>query len=198
MAAADIRNIDQWDALRELNKGTSAHHKQTDNTMFNDSEGVTPTSTKQSADNLEKHFHNVYNREVEIDPSALDEIPDHEIMWDLADPPTFGEVKAAISKMNSSAKTGDGIAPAALKAISDNAKGLIAAMVIEIWKDPNKSVSEIPDEWHKNLLSIIFKGKGDKADPSNYRGVCLQAVLSKLTSSIIASRLNTLVEKTWD
>ena len=47
-----------------------------------------------------------------------------------------------------------------------------------------------PSVWNKGLISPIFKS-GDKYNPSNYRGICVNSNLSKLFCSILNSRLIT-------
>ena len=56
------------------------------------------------------------------------------------------------------------------------------------------SVGYYPDIWNQGLITPIFKS-GDKFDPSNYRGICVNSNLGKLFCSIINSRvLNFLTE----
>lgn len=56
------------------------------------------------------------------------------------------------------------------------------------------SVGYYPDFWNQGLITPIFKS-GDKFDPSNYRGICVNSNLGKLFCSIINSRvLNFLSE----
>jgi hypothetical protein len=42
---------------------------------------------------------------------------------------------------------------------------------------------------------MIYKGKGDKQDPANYRGISLLSTLSKVYKGVLARRLNEWVEK---
>ena len=47
-----------------------------------------------------------------------------------------------------------------------------------------------PSVWNKGLISPIFKN-GDRYNPNNYRGICVNSNLSKLFCSILNSRLIT-------
>jgi hypothetical protein len=41
----------------------------------------------------------------------------------------------------------------------------------------------------------IYKSKGDKQDPANYRGISLLSTLSKVYMEVLARRLNDWIEK---
>ena len=49
--------------------------------------------------------------------------------------------------------------------------------------------------WCEALLFSLYKGKGDRSDLSNYRGIVLLDVVSKLVSRVINSRLVWVVEQ---
>jgi hypothetical protein len=44
------------------------------------------------------------------------------------------------------------------------------------------------------LLCIIYKGKGDRKDPGNYKGIALLSALSKIYNRVLAKRLNDWTE----
>ena len=48
----------------------------------------------------------------------------------------------------------------------------------------------IPEEWKKAEIRPIYKIKGKKSDPSNYRPVSLTSVVSKVFEKIIKTRLS--------
>ncbi len=48
--------------------------------------------------------------------------------------------------------------------------------------------SEIPTEWDNAFLFVLYKGKGDRADPNNYRGITLKSHFLKLLEAILCSR----------
>jgi len=47
----------------------------------------------------------------------------------------------------------------------------------------------IPSEWTKGVILPIYKNKGNKKDPNNYRGITLLSCLGKLFTSLLNTRL---------
>ena len=66
--------------------------------------------------------------------------------------------------------------------------GLPSLMVITFWRS-----EEMPVEWETGLLKILPK-KGDKSDPSNYRGIMLLEVAYKIIANIVHMRLQRVLE----
>ena len=52
----------------------------------------------------------------------------------------------------------------------------------------------IPDEWSQGMISPIYKNKGDKANPDNYRGITILSCFGKLFTSVLNNRLNNYLE----
>ena len=52
----------------------------------------------------------------------------------------------------------------------------------------------IPDDWSKGIISPIYKNKGDKANPDNYRGIGMLSCFGKLFTAVLNSRLNKYLE----
>ena len=48
----------------------------------------------------------------------------------------------------------------------------------------------IPDIWCKGLIMPLYKNKGDKKDPDNYRGITLLSCLGKLFTACISDRIS--------
>ena len=44
------------------------------------------------------------------------------------------------------------------------------------------STSHIPKDWKRALVTPIYKGNGNKADPSNYRPISITPIISKFLS----------------
>jgi hypothetical protein len=62
---------------------------------------------------------------------------------------------------------------------------LITNFIKSYWQDNNCDF----ESWHTNILSLLYKGKGDSKDPKNWRPTCLKETTAKIISTIIAKRL---------
>lgn len=54
----------------------------------------------------------------------------------------------------------------------------------------------VTDDWLLGIIKPIYKGKGDRSQPENYRPITLLSCLGKLFTSIICDRLNTFADET--
>ena len=50
-----------------------------------------------------------------------------------------------------------------------------------------------PTYWCEGIITPIFKS-GNKQDPSNYRGICINSCLGKLFSAVLNNRLKSYVQ----
>ena len=53
---------------------------------------------------------------------------------------------------------------------------------------------KFPTEWNIGVIKPIYKKKGDRRSPANYRGITFTSCLGKLFTSILQSRLNKYIE----
>lgn len=52
----------------------------------------------------------------------------------------------------------------------------------------------IPEDWSHGIISPIYKNKGGKANPDNYRGITILSCFGKLFTAILNHRLNQYLE----
>merc|ERR1711963_630999 len=64
------------------------------------------------------------------------------------------------------------------------------ASPMKIMFDLTMRVGKIPHEWKKAEVKAIYKKKGSRKDPSNYRPVSLTSVVCKLMEKVIKNHLN--------
>ena len=57
------------------------------------------------------------------------------------------------------------------------------------------SNKDSPIDWNTGIMYLIYKGKGDINDLSNYRGITVNNSISKIFTTLINDRLNCLVEE---
>jgi hypothetical protein len=54
---------------------------------------------------------------------------------------------------------------------------------------------EMPSEWRKSTIKMLYKGKGDLSTPDAYRAVALEQTVFKVLIKLIAGRICPLLEK---
>src|SRR5678815_918799 len=54
---------------------------------------------------------------------------------------------------------------------------------------------EVPQDWQDSCLVPIYKGKGDKKECSNYRGISLLSVVGKIYGRIIIKNVKSITDK---
>jgi hypothetical protein len=184
-----------WQIIKELQLGSKAHHKDpTDSLNLRDPD--TQNIAVDDRDNIEivrSFYQKLYNRDdAPIDPAVLADVSQREILWEFADPPTIEEMRKGINKMKNNKAPGEsGVTAEAIKALSEASKEYVHALLVRFFLHHEISF----DEWQEAMLIIMYKGKGDQKDLKNFRGIVLQDILARLTSAIIAARLNQIVQK---
>ena len=176
-----------WDAVKVLKAGLMKT-KQSLAMAMQTSTGVRVTSAEEKTAVFKEHFEGLYGRTPEGDPSIIDSIPDHPIIWALGDVPTGLEKESAVRKLRNTAPGKSGLPAAAWKALmaTTETKELVFKIVDDVWIHEKQ-----PDEFNIGMLAILPK-KGDLSLPGNYRGIMMLEVAYKLVAIIVADRCNTI------
>ena len=109
----------------------------------------------------------------------------------VADPPiccgspSLMEVRAAIKQLAVGKAAGCcGIQAELLKAGGDAVLGSLHAVLSSVW-----NTGVIPADWKRGIVVPLYKGKGDRQDCNNYRGVTLLSVPGKVFARVILERV---------
>ena len=107
-----------------------------------------------------------------------------------ASPFSFEEYSAAVQKSKGKAPGPDGIHPAMLKSLDDEAGGIILGILNESW-----TRGQVPAAWKKaTILPILKPGKPPSAIKS-FRPVALTSVIAKTLESMVAVRMGVWAER---
>jgi hypothetical protein len=132
---------------------------------------------------LLRHFESLY---FDANAPPLPSIP-VSITVDVLDSPfTPTEIQSVLYKKSSRKSTGpDGFGIDFLRIFVFDPKlmEIVAAFFNLVYFSSN-----YPPDWGLSYLFILFKGKGDREDPNNYRGITLASQFSKLFSSCLNVR----------
>lgn len=103
------------------------------------------------------------------------------------------EVKQAIEFLKTKKASGfDGLPAEFIKysvCINENIIELFTKLFNRILE-----TQQIPDAWKIGIICNVYKNKGEKSNPDNYRGITLLPVISKIFLKILANRLQQWVE----
>ena len=138
------------------------------------------TNDEGKAELLVNYFSSVFTKEPQNDEmpffekrNYLNELDDIDITRDM--------VLKKLQKLKTDKSPGpDCIHPRVLKEVSE----AIATPVTIIFKTSLRT-KETPNDWKHANVSAIFKNKGKKTSPENYRPVSLTCILCKVMESII-------------
>lgn len=101
------------------------------------------------------------------------------------------DMQSAIQTMaNNKAPGASGIPAEALKALPPAALDVLLGLIQRFWTGAQATY----EEWQVAILKLLYKGKGDQKEPTNYRGIVLQDAFARLTSIIVTARLSKLLE----
>ena len=98
-------------------------------------------------------------------------------------------MEEAYKKLSSSSACLGPLKAALIKA----GKGVLASVLARLFTAVFRS-GKVPHEWLLGAITAIYKGKGDPAEPNNYRGITVGHVLGKLYALVLNLRLSAWAE----
>ena len=145
------------------------------------------TKTKDDAEKSELlncFFSSVFtNENLNNMPTMEDRIPENSSIH-TADV-SIEEMKALLKNLNPDKSPGtDEIHPRLLKECAAS-----LAKPLKILFDKTMSTCQLPDEWKTAEIRPIYKKKGSKQDPSNYRPISLTSVVCKVFEKVVKDQL---------
>ncbi|CAB3223438.1 unnamed protein product [Arctia plantaginis] len=137
-----------------------------------------------------EHFEEVFRSTTPIAPDTPQHTSLPSRLLDIkVDPPTHDAVAKAIPSLKIGKAPGlDLVTAEILNADLSSAVKVLAPLIKRIW-----TKEELPYDWNKGLL-ITMPKKGDLSQCSNWRGITLLSVPSKVFCKIILDRLSVVVE----
>lgn len=118
-------------------------------------------------------------------------LPQYEVDPSLDLSPTLDELQMAIKQMKNNKSPGvDGLPYEVYKYGGKIVITKIFELISLMWKNET-----IPSDFKESIISILFKGKGDKSDCNNYRGLSLTCTAGKIFGKIMSNRLRKFIDK---
>ena len=77
-----------------------------------------------------------------------------------------------------------GVPAKLLKAGGESITRWLRTVIVQVW-----STSVVPPDWRRGLVTPIYKGRGDRMDCNNYRGITLLSVPGKVLAHLLLNRI---------
>ena len=144
-----------------------------------------------SVDEFGNFFKNL-NRQDETNSFNVSlETPQKDPFDELNAPFTENELKNALKNLKNNKSTGpDEICNEQIKTSFPKMKHIYLKLFNIILE-----TGCFPEIWAEGMIVPIFKNKGSKNDPNNYRGITLLSCMSKFFNSVLNNRLKAVAEK---
>ena len=170
--------------LRNLHR----HHPKEYWNILKNSEGSKKSDPKVSMADFEKHFKHLNQEDNQneipnhnFDPSDIDPATIQEFNLDF----TLEEILKNIKSLKNNKSEGlDFVKNEYIK----NCPISVVELIVNLFNLILRT-GHVPHDWSIGLIVPIFKKKGSKFDPNNYRGITLLSCLGKLFTLCINSRL---------
>jgi hypothetical protein len=145
-------------------------------------------STNISLDTWTQHFSNILNKSKKNadDSLRLKGMLENYELQDPCTPFLDEEIKLCVQTLK------NGKAPGPDKILNEHLKLLVqcgfTSLITNLF---NKclQMSTVPKSWRLSTLKVLYKGKGEKGDVNNYRGIALSNTLYKLLDKTIIRRI---------
>ena len=174
--------------LRQLHR----HHPKEYWNILKNSEGTKKSEPKVSMADFEKHFKHLNQEDSQnnapthnFDPSDIDPSTIQDFNLDF----TVEEVLENIKSLKNNKSEGvDFVKNEYIK----NCPPSVVELIVKLFNLILRT-GHVPHDWSIGLIVPIFKKKGSKFDPNNYRGISLLSCLGKLFTLCINVRLTKFV-----
>ena len=142
-------------------------------------DGTKTKSDSEKAEVLNDFFKSVFTTE---DSSSFPKLDDYNFNEELKDIEIKEEeIQQMLEKLQPRKAPGpDGIPPGILSAAAKQLARPLATLFRQTLDE-----GKLPDEWKKALVSPIYKRKGSKTSPNNYRPVSLTCIVCKIMEKIV-------------
>ncbi len=154
-------------------------------------DGTSHTDPKGISEVFTSFFRNLYEK----DPSNPDLLKPFEYQsvhsWTtVTSPISVEEVQETIARGNALKSPGpDGLGYSLYKRFSNEISPVLTGVFNSFLAG-----CPLPDHWKKGITTLIYKDKGSKDDPNNYRPITLLNVDYKIFTSILAKRIQPILK----
>ena len=151
-----------------------------------------PPSVKV-CNNLRDHFSQHFNHADDSNPDVLNKLPPSinqqtftgKTYNVLCDPPTLDELRKIVARMRNGKSTLDLPKELLLETFqNDTRSSFLLNIASNIWQD-----HKVPASMKYVSIMPLWKSKGKRTCPENYRGISVQSILIKMIKSYVLEKV---------
>ena len=176
-----------WSIIRDTDKNSINALRKKD--------GLLSTSKKETLNTAKDYFQNLFKAteesDLDLEPTASSETINTTQSKKLLKHTNVKRVTKLLKNLKNRKASGpDGIPNEPFKIGGK----ILAPLLVRLF---NMILSNqcSPADWNTGIMHLIYKGKGDINDLTNYRGITVNNAISKIFTTLINDRLNSLVEQ---
>ena len=125
---------------------------------------------------------------LQFEQEMLEHVQQREVREDLGKVPDDAEILEAMKQMKESAAGLDEVSIGMLTSGGANTMRKVCAIVKKLWVQAGAG-EMWEEQTHAAIVMMLYKGKGDRADPDKYRGICLLTIISRITAKVAVRRI---------
>lgn len=183
---------DMWNKYRSLQGrcrqaciGGIKYEGREETTSVGIAEAIAEAFCSVSSDtSYSEHFRDV-KQQTESNPFLMFDAPEEEYNKDFS----MYELDEALESLKDSAPGEDNVHYGMLSNLPLDCKYKLLETYNKLWQQ-----SVYPVEWTKSIVIPIYKGKGDRTNPLNYRPIYLNSCVAKILEKMVNSRLIFILE----
>jgi hypothetical protein len=147
---------------------------------------------------MTESFDKLYGGETKISDETLNQLENDVAAFELTRatqvdeahgrPPDLAETEACVRALRSAAAPGGDQLDAMLLRCPP-AIAWLHRVIIAVWRS-----GKAPREWKTAIITPLYKGKGPRDSPGNYRGISLLSIAGKVYAAILLHRVSTQVD----
>jgi hypothetical protein len=138
-----------------------------------------------------QHYTELYSNPIAIDSEALQHTPKLATWIELESPPSIEEFHKAVKQLKrGKSPGGDGTQADIIKL--ECVGPTLHSLLWKCWEE-----GKFPQDMRDANIVTLYKGKGDRGDCNNYRGISLLSIVGKLFGRVVLSRLQQLADRVY-
>ena len=140
-----------------------------------------------------EHYSELYTRETIVTENALSRVLELPLMPELDDEPSMEDLSNAIDSLPSGKSPGsDNIPAEVIKCGKPALLEPLHELLCLGWQEGG-----VPQDMRDAQIVTLYKGKGDRSDCNNYRGISLLSIVGKVFARILLKRLQKLADRVY-